>query len=125
MFAYPVDQDMPAVASELKPRLSQCGPAFKPGQPLDPKQCVRQQPKVLVGGAGVTGSTFLANPDDRTYLFENLHANSFEMETPGLAHAAYANNVPYIAFRSLSDLAGGETFDPDVALLLGAARPDF
>ena len=120
VFAYPVDKDMLAVASELKPRLSQCGPAFKPGQPLNPKQCVRQQPKVLVGGAGVTGSAFLANPDYRKYLFENLQANSFEMETAGLAHVAYANNVPYIAFRSLSDLAGGQTFDPDVAALFSS-----
>lgn len=120
VFAYPVDKDMLAVASELKPRLSQCGPAFKPGQALDSKQCVRQQPKVLVGGAGVTGSAFLANPDYRKYLFENLHANSFEMETAGLAHVAYANNVPYIAFRSLSDLAGGEAFDPDVAALFSS-----
>ena len=120
VFAYPVDKDMLAIASELKPRLSQCGPAFQSGQPLDPKQCVRQQPRVLVGGAGVTGSAFLANPDYRKYLFDNLQANSFEMETAGLAHVAYANNVPYIAFRSLSDLAGGETFDPDVVALFSS-----
>ena len=120
VFAYPVDKDMLAVASQLKPRLSQCGPAFKPGQPLDPKLCVRQQPKVLVGGAGVTGTAFLANPDYRKYLFENLQANSFEMETAGLAHVAYANGVPYIAFRSLSDLAGGEAFDPDVVALFSS-----
>lgn len=120
VFAYPVDKDMLAVASQLKPKLSQCGPAFKPGQPLDPKQCVRQQPRVLVGGAGVTGSAFLANPDYRKYLFDNLQANSFEMETAGLAHVAYANGVPYIAFRSLSDLAGGEAFDPDVVALFSS-----
>jgi adenosylhomocysteine nucleosidase len=117
VFAYPVDGDMLAVASQIKPRLSQCGPAFKPGQPLDAKQCVRQQPKVLVGGAGVTGTAFLANAAYRKYLFERLEANSFEMETAGLAHVAYANGVPYIAFRSLSDLAGGEVFDTDVVAL--------
>lgn len=120
VFAYPVDSDMLAVASQLKPRLSQCGPAFKPGQPMDPKQCVRQQPKVLVGGAGVTGTAFLANPAYRKYLFDNLQANSFEMETAGLAHVAHANGVPYIAFRSLSDLAGGEAFDPDVVALFSS-----
>lgn len=57
--------------------MSPCGSAFKPDQPLDPKQCVRQQPKEIVGDADVTGSAFLANPDDRKYLFRNLHANSF------------------------------------------------
>lgn len=120
VLAYPVDKDMMTVASQLQPKLSQCGPAFKPGQPLDPKHCVSQQPKLLVGGVGVTGSAFLANPDYRKYLFDNLQANSFEMETAGLAHVAYANGVPYIAFRSLSDLAGGEAFDPDVVALFSS-----
>jgi adenosylhomocysteine nucleosidase len=120
VFAYPVDSNMLAVASQLKPKLLQCGPAHQAGQPLDPKQCVRQQPKVLVGGVGVTGTAFLANPAYRKYLFDNLQANSFEMETAGLAHVAYANNVPYIAFRSLSDLAGGEVFDSDVVALFSS-----
>jgi adenosylhomocysteine nucleosidase len=29
------------------------------------------------------------------------------MESAAVAHVAYANGVPFIAFRSLSDLAGG------------------
>jgi adenosylhomocysteine nucleosidase len=29
------------------------------------------------------------------------------MESAAVAHVAYANDVPFIAFRSLSDLAGG------------------
>jgi adenosylhomocysteine nucleosidase len=29
------------------------------------------------------------------------------MESAAVAHVAYVNNVPFIAFRSLSDLAGG------------------
>ena len=31
------------------------------------------------------------------------------MESAAVAHVAYANAVPFIAFRSLSDLAGGES----------------
>ncbi|MES2946195.1 MAG: 5'-methylthioadenosine/S-adenosylhomocysteine nucleosidase [Pseudomonadota bacterium] len=117
VFAYPVDAEMLAVASQLKPKLSQCGPSAKPDQVPDPRLCVRQQPRLLVGGAGVTGTAFLAHPAYRKYLFQHLEANTFEMETAGLAHVAYANKVPYIAFRSLSDLAGGEEFDTDVAAL--------
>ncbi len=30
------------------------------------------------------------------------------MESAAVAHVAYANHVPFIAFRSLSDLAGGD-----------------
>jgi adenosylhomocysteine nucleosidase len=29
------------------------------------------------------------------------------MESAAVAHVAYANQTPFIAFRSLSDLAGG------------------
>ena len=36
------------------------------------------------------------------------------------SNVAYANGVPYIAFRSLSDLAGGEAFDPDVVALFSS-----
>jgi adenosylhomocysteine nucleosidase len=30
-----------------------------------------------------------------------------DMESAAVAHVAYSNRVPFIAFRSLSDLAGG------------------
>jgi adenosylhomocysteine nucleosidase len=75
---------------------------------------------VIVGGRGVSGTAFLANPQYRTYLFEQLHAETFEMETAALAHVAYANGIPYIAFRSLSDLAGAEEFNPDAVALFAS-----
>lgn len=49
-----------------------------------------------------------------------LEAQTFEMETAALAHVAHANGVPYIAFRSLSDLAGAEGFDEDVGALFSS-----
>ena len=121
-FDYPVDAAMLAVAREIAPALQRCGPkaASAPGGAVDPKLCVKQQPQVIVGGRGVTGPAFLANAQYRSYLFEQLHAETFEMETAGLAHVAYANGVPYIAFRSLSDLAGAEDFDPDVVALFSS-----
>ena len=114
-FDYPVDAAMLAIARSIKPALKRCGP--KAQGPDDAKQCVKTQPELVVGGRGVSGTAFLANPQYRAYLFEQLHAETVEMETAALAHVAYANGVPYIAFRSLSDLAGAEAFDPDVATL--------
>jgi adenosylhomocysteine nucleosidase len=115
-FDYEVDPAMFAVASQIKPNLARCGPrALKsPGAEPDPKMCVAQQPKILLGGRGVSATVFLANPSYRTYLFEQLQVQTFEMETAALAHVAYANRIPYIAFRSLSDLAGAEEFNADV-----------
>ena len=42
------------------------------------------------------------------------------METAGLAHVAYANKVPYLAIRSLSDLAGEQEMNADVAALFSS-----
>ena len=63
---------------------------------------------------------FLANAAYRKYLHDVLQAQTFEMETAALAHVAHANGVPYIAFRSLSDLAGAEGFDADVGALFAS-----
>jgi len=121
-FDYPVDAAMLAVAREIRPELARCGPkAVKsPGAEPDAALCVRTTPQVVVGGRGVSGSAFLANPQYRAYLFEHLQAQVFEMETAALAHVAYANRIPYIAFRSLSDLAGAQEFDADAVALFAS-----
>ena len=43
----------------------------------------------------------------REYLFATFKAQLLDMESAAVAMVAYANGVPFIAFRSLSDLAGG------------------
>ena len=121
-FDYPVDAAMLAVAREIHPQLARCGPKAIPsaGSEPDPALCVKTTPQVIVGGRGVSGSAFLANPQYRTYLFEQLQAQTFEMETAALAHVAYANAIPYIAFRSLSDLAGAQEFNADSVALFAS-----
>ena len=42
------------------------------------------------------------------------------METAALAQVAHANGVPWIAFCSLSDLAGAEAADADVRALFAS-----
>ena len=112
-FDYPVDAAMLEVARGLKPALERCGSR-------DSKQCVTETPKLIVGGLGVSGTAFLANAQYRAYLFEQLQADTVDMETAALAHVARANGVPYIAFRSLSDLAGATQFNADVGALFSS-----
>lgn len=69
--------------------------------------CLPEVPEVVTGGSGVTGSIFMDNRDFREYLHSAFGADVVEMETAAIAMVSYANGVPYIAFRSLSDLAGG------------------
>lgn len=117
-FDYPVDAEMLAVARGLQPALQRCGP--RAGTPPDERQCVRTAPKLVVGGTGVSGTAFLANAPYREYLQRTLDAQVVEMETAALAHVAYANRVPYLAMRSVSDLAGAHEFNADVAALFSS-----
>ena len=71
--------------------------------------CLTQAPKIVVGGNGVSGQSFVDNAKFRTYAFKTFHARVLDMESAAVAHVAYSNDVPFIAFRSLSDLAGGGT----------------
>lgn len=120
-FDYPVDAAMLATVRTLQPRLQRCGPKARQADgSVDEKLCVKEQPRLLVGGRGVSGPVFLANAEYREYLFKTLQAQTFEMETAALAHVAAANQVPYIAFRSLSDLAGAEGFNADVGALFAS-----
>lgn len=70
-------------------------------------ECLSVEPKVVVGGNGVSGPTFVDNADYRRWAWETFRAEALDMETAAVAHVAYVNRVPFIAFRSLSDLAGG------------------
>jgi len=121
-FDYEADPAMLEVARRIAPALARCGPKATPagGGTPDPKLCVASQPQLIVGGRGVSAPVFLANPDYRAYLFEHLQAQVFEMETAALAHVAYANRIPYLAFRSLSDLAGAEEFNADVGAMFAS-----
>ncbi len=69
--------------------------------------CLENGPRILVGGAGVSGSAFVDNADFREYVFSTFKARLVDMESAAVAHVAWANHVPFIAVRSLSDLAGG------------------
>lgn len=69
--------------------------------------CLAQPPKVITGGHGVSGSAFVDNAGYRLWAWQTFQADALDMETAAVAHVAYANGVPFIAFRSLSDLAGG------------------
>lgn len=69
--------------------------------------CLQHDPEVIVGGSGVSGSVFMDNARFREYLHDQFEAEVVEMETAAIAMVAYSHDIPFIAFRSLSDLAGG------------------
>ncbi|MDE0372064.1 MAG: 5'-methylthioadenosine/S-adenosylhomocysteine nucleosidase [Rhodospirillales bacterium] len=69
--------------------------------------CLQNPPEIVIGGAGVSGGAFIDNAAFRDYTFNTFRALVLDMESAAVAHVAWANEVPFIAVRSLSDLAGG------------------
>jgi adenosylhomocysteine nucleosidase len=100
MFWFPADSTMLKVAAAAaeKARLKRCTPAG---------DCLEADPRVVVGGSGVSGPSFVDNAEYRRWVWSAFTADALDMESAAVAHVAYANDVPFVAFRSLSDLAGG------------------
>ncbi|MEO5672524.1 MAG: 5'-methylthioadenosine/S-adenosylhomocysteine nucleosidase [Ramlibacter sp.] len=98
-FWFDADPALLEVAGRIKDvKLEHCEVAVK---------CLTHIPRVVVGGNGVSGQAFVDNAAFREYTYKTFQANVLDMETAAVAMVAYSNGVPYIAFRSLSDLAGG------------------
>jgi len=78
-------------------------------------KCLARDPRIQVGGNGVTGSSFVDNSAFRKWVHRVFQANVVDNESAAVAHVAYSNHVPFIVFRSLSDLAGGDAGDNTMA----------
>lgn len=70
-------------------------------------KCLPHKPQIVIGGHGVSGPVFVDNTKYRQYVFDTFAANVIDEESASVAQVAYINKTPFIAFRSLSDLAGG------------------
>src|SRR5690606_18538493 len=71
---------------------------------IEENKCLTQAPEIHVGGNGVSGQAFMDNAEFRDYTFNTFDASVLDMESAAVAHVADVNGVPFIAFRSLSDL---------------------
>jgi len=72
------------------------------------RACLDSAPKVVIGGTGVSGTAFVDNKEYREYLYATFHAGVTDMESAAVAQVAFRNEIPFIVFRSVSDLAGGD-----------------
>ena len=113
-FWFPVDEALLAAARAASANvlLARCTAA---------DHCLGRTPRVVVGGSGVSGSAFVDNAEFREYTFATFEARLLDMESATVAHVAFANEVPFIAVRSLSDLAGGGPGQNEIGVFLGLA----
>lgn len=111
---FPADPTWLAVAEEVagSVALEDC---------RDEATCLSQAPHIVVGGRGVSGQAFVDNAEFREWVHATFEAQVLDMESAAVAHVAYANEVPFIAFRSLSDLAGGGEGENEMGTFMGLA----
>ncbi|KAK8535448.1 hypothetical protein V6N12_056965 [Hibiscus sabdariffa] len=69
--------------------------------------CLPRPPMVVRVQRGVSSNTFVDNRAYREFLNSKFNATAIDMESAAVALVCLQQNMPFIAFRSLSDLAGG------------------
>lgn len=111
-FWFPVDAGMLEVARDVAEgvTLEDCA-----------EECLSERPQIVVGGNGVSGPFFVDNAKFRDFAFETFDARVLDMESAAVAHVAWANEVPFIAFRALSDLAGGGDGENEMGTFMALA----
>lgn len=88
---------------------------------VEANKCLTKPPQIVVGGSGVSGQAFVDNAKFREYVMATFKAKVLDMESAAVAHVAYSNGVPFLAVRSLSDLAGGGEGANEMATFMGLA----
>lgn len=98
---FPADPTLIAIARGIagKVALKRCAAGDR---------CLARPPRVVVGGNGVSGQAFVDNAALRGWAYATFQAQVLDMESAAVAQVAFSNDTPFIAFRSLSDLAGGD-----------------
>jgi adenosylhomocysteine nucleosidase len=111
---FSADPQMMAVAQQVAGDvvLDQCTPN---------DVCLSEPPIVKVDGNGVSGPTFVDNAEYREYAWDTWMADALDMESAAVAHVAAVNDVPFIIFRSLSDLAGGGPGENEIGIFFQLA----
>jgi adenosylhomocysteine nucleosidase len=114
IFWFPVAPELLAVARQVAPQV-QLSRYTPEGTALT------HDPRIIAGGNGVSGPSFVDNARYRDWVWQTFQADALDMESAAIAHVAYVNEVPYIVFRSLSDLAGGGAGENEQAMFLELA----
>lgn len=83
--------------------------------------CLPHGPAIRTGGRGVSGQAFVDNNDFRNWVLDTFQADALDMESAAVATVAFANDTPFIAVRSMSDLAGGEVNANAMEVFFGVA----
>jgi adenosylhomocysteine nucleosidase len=95
MPSFPADESLLAAARRASTHL--------PNLTYESRTC-----QVRIGGVGISGPVFCDNREYRRWAFRVWNADCLDMESSSVAQVCWANRIPCLIVRSLSDLAGGQ-----------------
>lgn len=113
---FPASADFLAIAEEAVSDVELIG--CTPGED---SVCLTNPPKVVVGGNGVSGDTYMDNTDLRLWVNETTGAMVLDMESSSVAQWANTRGVPVLIIRSASDLAGGGEAENEIGIFFALA----
>lgn len=82
--------------------------------------CLPRDPVVQIVQRGVSANVLVDNGAYRGFLYSKFNITPIDMETAAVALVSLQQNKPFIAFRSLSDLAGGGSSMSNEAATFGS-----
>ena len=77
----------------------------------------------IVRGLIASGDQFISGGERKSFIVSNFHPQCVEMEGCAIAHTCYANNVPFVIIRCMSDTADEsvkETYSEETASTLSS-----
>ncbi|XP_030541748.2 bark storage protein A-like [Rhodamnia argentea] len=97
-FRVPINRHYFAVSKKIK--------GLKLGQCVN-STCLPRAPMVVRVERGVSANVLVDNSAYRQFLYSKFNATAIDMESASIARVCRQHKMPFIAIRSLSDLAGG------------------
>eukprot|EP00253_Pinus_taeda_P027406 PITA_27406 len=82
---------------------------------LNSTTCLSNTPKAVLVERGASANVFVDNAGYRNFLYTKFKISPIDMESAAVALVCLQQRLPFIAIRSLSDLAGGGTSERNEA----------
>ncbi len=77
----------------------------------------------IVSGRIASGDQFISGGEKKSFIVSTFHPQCVEMEGCAIAHTCYANNIPFVIIRCMSDTADEsvkETYSEETASKLSS-----
>ncbi|KAK9102746.1 hypothetical protein Sjap_020000 [Stephania japonica] len=82
--------------------------------------CLPRKPMVVTVEKGCSASVLVDNAAYRSFLHSKFNVTPIDMESASVALVSHKHRIPFIAFRALSDLAGGGSSSSNEAAIFGS-----